>query len=418
MEEAVRMFRGNYDYLSNMYSVPVEWDGRIYRSSEAAFQSAKSLDPAVRDEFSEMTGVAAKRAGKKVKLRGDWESVKDGIMEEVVRAKFSQNPELLVRLIETGNMELVEGNRWHDTYWGVDLTTGRGENHLGEILMKIRAELGGAYYLEKARKMKEEKAEVRRDEEAALRKAGAGIEAELNALPEYDFAGIEMETKAFGRVKILGREGNRLRFEARGAVKMFSYPGCILQGFLIPDDRSVIAALRRRQVLGEKLQSLKKYGLPEQDETHKGLYYHEENRDLFDGTEDYYLAHCISADFSVVRGVAAQIDRRFGIGAKLMANWPVYLRDWDKDIKQYDCLQTGGVFNLVAKAHDNSVPTYDTLRGALEIMRCVCLEKGIKKVAMPKLTAGLDWPNWSEVSNIIQKKFAGMDIEIMVCMPE
>lgn len=261
MGDSIMTFRGKYDFLSNMYTATFEWDGRTYRNSEAAFQSAKSLDPAVRDEFSEMTGVVAKREGKKVKLRGDWESVKDGIMEEVVRAKFSQNPDLLQRLIDTGDIELTEGNRWHDTYWGVDLMSGKGENHLGIILMKIRSELGGAEYVEKARQMKEEKEEAKRSAEAALQAAMDVVKAELAALPTYDFTGMEMETKAFGRVTILSQEGERLKFEARDTVKMFSLPGCIIQGFLIPDDKSIIETYKRRQVLDEKLKSLEKNGL-------------------------------------------------------------------------------------------------------------------------------------------------------------
>jgi len=144
--EDVKMFRGAYQFLSNMYTAPFVWDGRPYRNSEAAFQSAKSLDPAVRDTFSELSGVVAKRMGRQVQLRWDWERVKDEVMEEVVRAKFSQNPALLQKLLDTGDAQLIEGNRWHDRYWGVDLTTGEGENHLGRILMKIRAELGGAAY--------------------------------------------------------------------------------------------------------------------------------------------------------------------------------------------------------------------------------------------------------------------------------
>ena len=135
MCDTVMTFRGEYDFLSNMYSATFEWDGRIYLNSEAAFQSAKSLDPSVRDLFSTMSGVVAKREGKKVKLREDWELVKEKIMEEVVRAKFSQNSDLLRRLIQTGDMELIEGNRWHDTYWGVDAVTGKGKNRLGLILM-------------------------------------------------------------------------------------------------------------------------------------------------------------------------------------------------------------------------------------------------------------------------------------------
>ena len=265
MSKAVMTFRGKYDFLSNMYAASFEWDGRTYKNSEAAFQSAKSLDPSVRDTFSDMAGVVAKREGRKVRLRGDWESAKDGIMEEVVRAKFAQNPELLRRLIDTGDMELVEGNRWHDTYWGVDLVSGDGENHLGIILMKIRAELGGADYLEKARRMKEDKEAAQRAEAEALQAEIDRVQAELDALPAYDFSGMEVTTKAFGRVKILSQEGDHLTFEARGAIKTFTLPGCVIQGFLIPDDAGIVETFRRRQALQEALKSLQKNGLPKRE---------------------------------------------------------------------------------------------------------------------------------------------------------
>jgi predicted NAD-dependent protein-ADP-ribosyltransferase YbiA (DUF1768 family) len=64
-------------------------------------------------------------------------------MEQVIRAKFTQNPVLATRLLATGSMPLVEGNTWGDTFWGVDARTGKGGNHLGEILMAIRGELRG-----------------------------------------------------------------------------------------------------------------------------------------------------------------------------------------------------------------------------------------------------------------------------------
>ena len=100
--------------------------------------------------------VAMSQEGKKVALRRDWEAVKDDIMEEVVREKFLQNPELLRLLLDTGDTELTEGNRWHDTYWGVDIFSGQGLNRLGEILMKLRAELGGADWRELVRPRREE----------------------------------------------------------------------------------------------------------------------------------------------------------------------------------------------------------------------------------------------------------------------
>lgn len=67
--------------------------------------------------------------------------VKLGFMEEIVRAKFLQNPHLAGKLLATKERQLVEGNTWGDTYWGVDIRTGQGENHLGRILMQVRNEL-------------------------------------------------------------------------------------------------------------------------------------------------------------------------------------------------------------------------------------------------------------------------------------
>lgn len=74
-------------------------------------------------------------------LRPDWEEVKIGIMEEIVRAKFTQNPHLAEKLLATGGQQIAEGNTWGDTCWGVDSRTGEGENHLGQILMQVRSEL-------------------------------------------------------------------------------------------------------------------------------------------------------------------------------------------------------------------------------------------------------------------------------------
>ena len=260
MSGEIKVFRGRNEFLSNLYTAPFEWDGRSYQNSEAAFQSAKSLDPAVRDTFSDLSGKDAKREGKRVALRWDWEHVKDGIMEEVVRAKFTQNPELLRQLIETGDAELIEGNRWHDTYWGVDLMSGDGENHLGIILMKVRAELGGEDYQEKAARMKAEKEQVERDEKATHQAEIDEVEAELTSLPAYEFAGKEMGTKGFGRVTILRQEGNYLIFNAKGMEKKFALPGCVIQGFLIPDDPEIVEVFKRRETLLKKLEQLRKKG--------------------------------------------------------------------------------------------------------------------------------------------------------------
>ncbi len=258
MVEKVMMFRGEYQFLSNMYAASFEWDGRRYMNSEAAFQSAKTLDPKERDAFSDMNGVVAKRAGKKVLLRRDWEDVKDGIMEEVVRAKFSQNPILKEKLIATGDAELVEGNRWHDQYWGFDLMKGVGENHLGMILMKIRAELGGAEYLDMAKAMKKEKEEAKREKKERILAEIRHVKEQLAAIPVYDFTGMTFATKAFGKVVIKRHQGEYLYFDVQGKEKTFSLPGCITQGFLLPEDAEVTENFTRVLKLQEKLKELMK----------------------------------------------------------------------------------------------------------------------------------------------------------------
>ena len=143
-ETAITSFRGKYAFLSNFYAAEVTYEGMTYPTSEAAFQAAKCLNMDDRIPFTETKNpVVVKRMGKQVKLRSDWNYVKVGIMEKIVRAKFTAHPELAEQLVATGALPIMEGNNWHDTFWGVDGVTGQGENHLGRILMKVREECGG-----------------------------------------------------------------------------------------------------------------------------------------------------------------------------------------------------------------------------------------------------------------------------------
>lgn len=130
-----------YAFLSNFYEVCVTYDGLTYGSNEAAFQAQKCLTLEEKLPFTKVRPSKSKSMGRRVLLRPDWEKVKVGIMEEIVRAKFTQNPELAQKLLDTGDKILVEGNTWGDKCWGVDIRTGLGENHLGKILMKVREEL-------------------------------------------------------------------------------------------------------------------------------------------------------------------------------------------------------------------------------------------------------------------------------------
>lgn len=130
-------FNGAYSFLSNFYPAPVTIWGHTFKNSEAAFQAAKC--PERMEEFAGLEAGKAKRLGRQVQVRPDWESVKKQVMYDVVKAKFTQNKDLAELLLMTGEARLVEGNTWHDTTWGVHM--GFGKNWLGEILMQVREEL-------------------------------------------------------------------------------------------------------------------------------------------------------------------------------------------------------------------------------------------------------------------------------------
>ena len=136
-------FRGEYRWLSNFHYCHFVWAGLDWDCTERAYMWAKSTDPHDQRSILEArTAKDVKAAGRKVKLRDDWEEIKIQVMYEVVREKFFQNPDLAEKLLATGNEKLVEGNTWNDTFWGV--CRGKGENHLGKILMKVRKELQDA----------------------------------------------------------------------------------------------------------------------------------------------------------------------------------------------------------------------------------------------------------------------------------
>ena len=137
--KVIDYFRGEYEFLSNFYLCDVEYDGLVYKSSEAAFQSAKTLDKVKRLDFLLMSPSKSKKEGKYLDLREDWEEVKAEIMLDVIWNKFMGNIDLARKLLATGDAELVEGNTWGDTYWGV--CKGRGKNVLGEILMIVREDI-------------------------------------------------------------------------------------------------------------------------------------------------------------------------------------------------------------------------------------------------------------------------------------
>ena len=104
------------------------------------YQAAKTEDSAQRRRIRESQKPGdAKRSGQKVKMRTDWEQIKFGVMEDLVRQKFTKHKELREKLLATGDVYLEEGNSWGDIFWGT--CKGKGLNHLGKILMKVREEI-------------------------------------------------------------------------------------------------------------------------------------------------------------------------------------------------------------------------------------------------------------------------------------
>ena len=135
-QNRIDSFRGTYRFLSNFFPAEVSYEGAIYPSVENAFQAAKCANASERTVFAVCSPAEAKRFGRHVRLRSDWERVKLDIMRQLVTDKFARSSELRRRLLATGNAQLVEGNAWNDTFWGV--CHGNGQNHLGRILMEVR----------------------------------------------------------------------------------------------------------------------------------------------------------------------------------------------------------------------------------------------------------------------------------------
>lgn len=136
----IERFRGEYEFLSNSFASSVFYDGLLFSCAEAAFQAARCALVSDKKRMAQGDAGRAKRLAESIVPIPDWEERKLSVMEEVLRAKFSQHPELARRLTDTGDAMLIHGTNGKDSYWGRDLYTDRGENHLGQLLMKLRSE--------------------------------------------------------------------------------------------------------------------------------------------------------------------------------------------------------------------------------------------------------------------------------------
>jgi N-glycosidase YbiA len=131
-----------YGEFSNFAAFPIKICGKIWPTSEHFFQARKFPDTeyeeAIRRANSPM--IAARMGRSRTDpIRKDWEAVKDDVMRQALKAKFTQHPGLRALLLSTGDAPLVEHTR-NDKYWG-DGGDGSGKNRLGLLLMELRQEL-------------------------------------------------------------------------------------------------------------------------------------------------------------------------------------------------------------------------------------------------------------------------------------
>lgn len=143
--------------------------------------------------------------------------------------------------------------------------------------------------------------------------------------------------------------------------------------------------------------------------------YKEEVRDLFSVPEDYYFAHCISADFGMGKGIVIEFNKRFDMKSRLQTKYPDFVNEFHKTKCNGICIVEGRVFNLVTKERYYEKPTYQSMKNALWSMSRACEVVGAKKIAMPIIGCGLDKLQWNKVSEIIKEIFRDTEIEILVC---
>lgn len=145
-----RFFPNTLNYIySNFYPCTIRYDGLTFSSVEHAYQAFKSTDLDVRKLIQACpTAASAKKQGREIKMREDWNEIKFQIMEQLIEQKFAPNNALSKQLLSTGNAELIEGNYWHDLIWGQCFCFKHnwdGNNQLGKIIMARRKALRKDY---------------------------------------------------------------------------------------------------------------------------------------------------------------------------------------------------------------------------------------------------------------------------------
>lgn len=141
-----------------------------------------------------------------------------------------------------------------------------------------------------------------------------------------------------------------------------------------------------------------------------------EHRDLFSVPENYSLAHCISADLGMSKGIAVEFNKRFSMKSRLLKQFGTALvTSWDKNPTGH-CIHEDRVFNLITKRNYWNKPTYKSLTEALIECKNQCEFLNIENLAMPVIGCGLDKLEWSKVEEIIKDVFKNTNISILICI--
>ena len=139
--EIIKFYSVNNHFgeFSNFAPYPIKIKGKIWPTTEHYFQAQKFANTPYETKIRKASSpqkAAQMGRSRKIKLRLDWERIKDNIMYEAVKSKFSQHQDLKELLLSTGNAKIIEHTK-NDSYWG-DGGAGTGKNKLGKILMKVR----------------------------------------------------------------------------------------------------------------------------------------------------------------------------------------------------------------------------------------------------------------------------------------
>ena len=130
-----------HKFLSNFFMFPIKYRGKTWRSVEHAYQAQKFASKDIQKEIQDAKtpGETKKIARKHTQhINPHWHTIKFGIMYALLHIKF-KDKDLKKLLLKTGDVELIEGNHWGDTCWGV--CKGIGDNWLGKLLMQVRSEI-------------------------------------------------------------------------------------------------------------------------------------------------------------------------------------------------------------------------------------------------------------------------------------